>query len=160
MSVQRIYTLFVSSLIFCFLSTFAYANDITEKEIQDFMLTVDTYFINKDVKNIESVMSEDYIMVSNMDIEGNTQMSTMNKEETIEGLKNNWAQSKRYSYQRNSIKINILDEITAQVIESISETGEYDFPFQIDSTNDITIKKINGKYFVTQVFSKSKAFKL
>lgn len=142
---NRIYILFLIFLFSCMSENRA----ITKQEIDFFVKTVDESFVRKDLAAIEDIASDSleiHIKVNNKeDIR-------YNKKEYLALLKENWARTENYLYQKLSSNINISDRNKAIVRERVLEKFIIDaHSYSVLSDNTIEIRLVGGKLVATSI---------
>ena len=152
-------TVKVCFLVFCLFTTMISCSssydELTEEIVRDFITEIDNAIVNMDVDGVADALSDDAIIVMNINMQGQTHVIKPSKHAYIEMLEQGWSAATNYEYTRTNLKIVMQDNkaiVTALVRESMTVQGRN---MDTRTREKITVELINGQPLITNVVGHS-----
>jgi len=140
-----------------FITTFTVnASEITEQSVIELIAKSDKAAETLNTSEIANLLSDDVDVTINIDIKGNKQTVTANKQKYIAMLKQGWSAYTNYKYSKSNTVIKIEGEkaiVTSDTKESMTIQGKN---ISTETKEESTIEIIGGKPLFTKIVGNSK----
>ena len=151
-NVVKVYVL----VLFLMTSIAANASGLTEDSVKALIAKVDKAVITLNSSEISDLLSNNVVIIMNINMQGKDHVMKPNKQEYISMLKEGWATYTNYTYKKSNTIIKIKGEtatVTANIKESMTVQGQ---DISGETKEEVTIKLVDGKPLVTKVVGYSK----
>ncbi len=145
----------VCFLVFSFFATVISCSSsydgLTEEIVKTVLFETENAVKNMDADRLSDALSDDVIIVINMNMQGQNQVIRPSKQEYIAMLKQGWSMVKNYKYNTSILKIDIQGNkaiVTTDVSESMTIQGRN---MTSETNEELTIELINAKPLITKV---------
>lgn len=146
---QFLILLFLSS----FLSCCTALGGIDKTDVESFINSVDQAFMQRDIENIERVVSDS----ARVEVVLDNKTDSYDKETYMALLKETWERADSYSYQKISSTIDIVSSTKALINEKVIENTVIGREvYSVVSDLVVEVQLVNGKLLATQLNAKSR----
>ncbi len=127
------------------------AGELTESSVKAFVEKVDSAMLTEDTSIISDAMSDNILIIMNVNMQGKNQVMKPAKKEFLSMMQQGGDMCKNYKYKRSNMVIKIEGNraiVTADISESFTLQGK---EISAESKEETTIELVNGKPLITKV---------
>ncbi len=127
------------------------AGELTESSVKAFVEKVDSAMLTEDTSKISDAMSDNILIIANVNMQGENHVRKLTKKEYLSMLQQASDMSKNYKYKRSNMVIKIEGNraiVTSDISESMTMQGK---EVSGETKEEITIELINGKPLITKM---------
>ncbi len=127
------------------------AGELTESSVKALMEKVESAALTKDTSKISDVMSDNILIILNVNMQGENHVMKLAKKEYLSRLQQGWDMCKNYKYKQSNMVIKIEGNraiVTADSSESMTVQGK---EVSGESKEETTIELVNGKPLITKI---------
>jgi hypothetical protein len=141
----------ICGLSITFISCSPPAEVLTREDVMSFVTDMERATSRKDVTGVSDALSDDVIIVLNIDTRGQKQILQPSKREYVAMLEKSWSVVENYKYSRSNLEIDFKGHkaiVTADITESMTIKGRR---ISSESHEVVTIEMINARPLATKV---------
>ncbi len=127
------------------------AGELTESSVKAFTEKVVSAILTKDTSKISDAMSDNVLIIINVNMQGENHVMKPAKKEYLSMLQQGWDMYKNHKYKQSNMVIKIEGNraiVTADISESMTVQGK---EMSAETKEETTIELVNGKPLITKV---------